>query len=348
MTRLSRTAPPFEAALDRTAARLPLDGALGELLDQPHETLSFDPRASGDALIIGSAVLRSATGRVSASAVQSRGTHALFEINDWCHAVEGAPAGLVLSNGSLLDARRLALRYGLLDAVLVGSATVAEEGLAAPGDGGWTWALDTPLRFPVLAPDARSLSTAFAAARARLHAEGWRSSRTRPALIVITRGATETLPAWLRAPALQAPDSWILTSRDGARRLLERCRAAGSKAPIACDRLAQMLLPHSTAQAPSRIDIATVPRMLRERLKVRMAAHDGGRRTLGAFAKMGALHQLDLTFIGAPPLAATHPNAQPKRFDQGRGFDGLTPLRVFEHEEGSWLAQCRVDGKRWA
>ena len=327
--------------------RLPLPGALGALLEQDHETLCFDPRTASDALIIGSAVLRSAAVAVVASDVRKRGASALFEIDDWSHAVEGAAAGLVLSNGSLLDARRLALRYGLADAVLVGSTTVAEEGLPNRGQKGWTWTLDTPLGFPVLADHAALLSAAFADAQIRLRAGGWRSSRCRPALIVITRGNDESPPAWLETPALQAPDTWILTSRDGARRLVDLCRQAGPKAPLAPDRLAQMLLPHSATHTPSRIDLATLPRMLRERLDVRIAAHDGGRRTLGAFSEAGALHQLDLTFIGAPPLAATHPNARTERFDCGAAFDGLAPLRMLEHEEGSWLVQCRVDGRRW-
>ena len=327
--------------------RLPLPDALGALVDQEHETLCFDPRTASCALIIGSAILRSAAVEVVASDVRERGASALFEIDDWSHAVEGAAAGLELSNGSMLDARRLALRYGLADAVLVGSATVAEEGVPNPGQKAWTWTLDTPLGFPVLAAHAASLSTAFADARSRLCAGGWRSSRDRPALIVITGGNNENLPAWLQAPALRSPDARILTSRDGARRLLDLCRQAGPKAPLSPDRLGRMLLPHSTAGAPSRIDLASVPRMLRERLDVRIAAHDGGRRTLGAFSEAGALHQLDLTFIGAPPLGATHPNALTKRFDCGAAFDGLVPLRVLDHEEGSWLVQCRLDGRRW-
>jgi len=327
--------------------RLPLPPALAGLLELTDEALCADPRSAADALIVGSAVLRSARHTVAPASVRERGAAALFDIDDWSHALEGAEAGSVLSNGSVLDARRLTLRYGLYDAVLVGSATVTEEGLPGAIGPGWMWALETPLGFPALAADADPLAAAFDDARRALHTDGWRSSRATPALVVVTAGKVQALPAWLHAPALQRSDSWILTSVDGASRLLDLCRRAGRDAPFSADRLSEMLLPHSPPDAPSRIDLATVPCMLRDRLDVRIAAHDGGRRTLGAFAEAGALHQLDLTFVGAPPLSKTHPGAQTTLFDCGCGFAGLSVLRMLEHEEGAWVVQCRVDGALW-
>ena len=336
---------PLLRVLRRDARRIgctaPFAPPLADLLGLSGEALVADPRGGAAALILGSAVLRPARSEIDPLAVDRQGLDALAAAPDWCHEIEGLPAGAVMSAGSRLDALRLVLHYGLTDAILVGASTVAAEGLAEPGRSPWRWEAATPLAFPVLADLAHRLAGAVAATRRLWQDLGLLSPRPRPALIVVTRGLGEGVPSWFEAPALADGEVRVLTSEAGARRL--RARAGGT--PLA-GRLEAMLLPCSPPGQPEMVDLAAVPARLRRSLDVRIAGHDGGRTTLASFAAAGALTQLHLTFVGAPSLAASFPAASPCAFF--RGPDALrTPpplLALLGAGEPTWVAQFDLRG----
>lgn len=314
---------------------------LASLLGIVDEPLVFDPRHSEEALIVGSAVVRPAVEEVDREQVARGGVAALAAVAEWCHEVDGLPAGAVVSAGSRLDAIRLAMHYALCDAILVGSATMAAEGLPLDGRPGWRWRAETPLGFAVLEAFRSSLAAALRATRARWQAAGILSARSAPALVVVTRAEGAAPPAWLGAPALQEGESWVLTSRSGAERI-----AAWRSAGIAGVPPEDAVLCASPPGEPAILDLAAVPRLLRERLDVRIAGHDGGQKTLLAFAAASALHQLNLTFVGRPAISTSHPG------HRGRGFfthpDGPScagpPLALLGADEDAWLAQFDARG----
>lgn len=309
---------------------------LAATLGVADEPLVLDPRSAPDALIVGSAVLRPARGELDRKIVAARGADAFASELEWCHEVEGLPAGAVLSAGSRLDAVRLAMHYGLADAILVGSATVAAEGLPREGRPGWRWRAETPLAFPVLADVREQLGGALRETRRHWQTQGFLSGRDRPALVVVTRARSPEMPAWLRAPALREGECYVLTSRAGAERLSAWRRAGAEGAPPE-----DMLLPASPPGQPEEIDVAAVPRLLRERLGVRMAGHDGGRRTLAAFSRAGALHQANLTFVGRPSLASAHPGRRGVPFFESaeNRLAAVPLLALLGAEEDAWVAQ---------
>ena len=67
-------------------------------------------------------------------------------------------------------------------------------------------------------------------------------------------------------PALQEGESWVLTSRSGAERLSAWRRAGKAGVPPA-----EAVLCASPPGEPANLDLAAVPRLLRERLDVRIA-----------------------------------------------------------------------------
>ena len=325
----------------RSARRLAFDPSLAATLGVSDEPLVADPGMSQEALIVGSAVLRPAKAELDRATVARSGVEAFRSGLQWCHDVEGLPAGAVVSAGSRLDAVRLAMHYGLSDAILVGSATVTAEGLPQAGRPGWRWRAETPLSFPVLADVRDELAAALRATRVRWQAEGCLSARPEPALVVLTRAQTSAPPTWLRAPALREGEAFVVTSNAGAKRLSAWHRAGVEGAP-AEDRV----LCASPPDQPEALDIRAVPRLLRERLDVRLAGHDGGRRTLAAFSRCGALHQLNITFVGRPSFAVSHPGCRAVPFfepaDAGPGQAPL--LALLGADEDAWLAQFDARG----
>lgn len=317
------------------ARRADFSPDLAALLGVADEPFVIDPARAREALIVGSAVVRAAERALLRADVASRGVAAFSDVPHWWHEVEGLAAGAVVSAGSRLDAVRLARHYALTDAVLVGSATVAAEGLPRNGLPGWRWSARTPLAFPALADVRRPLADALRATRVRWQGAGLLSARMAPALVVVT-GARETAaPAWLAAPALRECEAWVLTSPAGAERL-EAWRRAGVEGVPAPERV----LCAGTDEGDESLAVAAVPRLLRERLDVRIAGHDGGRRTLAAFAEAGALHQLDVTFVGCPPVADSHPGRRGRSFFSRPEGPAQAPLlALLGADEDAWCAQ---------
>lgn len=220
-------------------------------------------------------------------------------VRGWCFDVAGLGGSWAISGGNRIDAYRLALQYGTMDAVLAGAATVAREGLVAGARRGHLWQPYTPLSWAVLKPWRDKLEPAIAALRREWQDMGVLSPRRYPAQIVLSAsgrvhdGAPDILDARMFAdkhPDGSAMESWVLTSEAGAARLRERARSKGRS-------LDGRLLVASRADAPEHIDIAQVPALLRTRLDARLVEHDGGATTLDAFERAGAISQLNLTLM---------------------------------------------------
>jgi D-alanyl-D-alanine carboxypeptidase len=58
-----------------------------------------------------------------------------------------------------------------------------------------------------------------------------------------------------------------------------------------------LFLVASPAGDPETLDIAAVPALLRRRLDIRIANHDGGQTVLSKFSEAGALPQVNLTLM---------------------------------------------------
>jgi hypothetical protein len=284
---------------ERNALRLPLGEILGALHPGGCFPLVEDPRGTSRAMILGMMVLRPADRAWMAPSADASLLESARRVRDWCFDVEGLGGSWAISGSNALDAYRLALQYGTMDAVLAGAATVAREGLVAGARRGHLWQPYTPLSWAVLQPWRETLEPAIAALRREWQEMGVLSPRRYPAQIAISAsgrvhdGAPDVLDARMfhdAHPDGTAMESWVLTSEAGAERLRERARSKGRN-------LGPELLVASRAEAPEEIDIARVPELLRTKLDARLVEHDGGATTLEAFESAGAIAQLNLTLM---------------------------------------------------
>jgi hypothetical protein len=281
------------------ALALPLGETLGALHPGGVFPLVEDPRTSERATIVGMMVLRPAEEAWMARAVGSELVECMRSARSWCFDVEGIGGSWAISGGDVLDAYRLALQYGTVDAVLAGAATVAREGLVAGARRGHLWQPYTPLSWAVLAPWRDTLEPAISSLRRDWQEMGVLSERVYPAQIAISASGRvhgdgpDILDARMfcdRHPDGSAMESYVLTSEAGAERLRERAKAKGMSADA-------VVLAASPPAAPDAIDIARVPGLLRERLGARLVEHDGGATTLEAFDRSGAIAQMNLTLM---------------------------------------------------
>jgi len=287
----------------RIALRLPLGPVLGALHPDGCFPLVKDPRGSSRACILGMMVLRPATTAWNPASLDHDHDLAarLRSVHDWCFDVDGVGGSWPISGGNVLDAYRLALQYGTVDAVLAGATTVAREGLVAGARRGHLWQPYTPLSWAVLQPHRDVLEPAIAALRIQWQELGVLSARRLPAQVAITASGRHAAgkPDLLDArmfhdchPDGSPIEAYLLTSESGAARLRERAVAKGR-------RIDERLIIVSAAGRPDEIDVARVPEVLRSRLDVRLAEHDGGAVSLEAFANAGAIAQLNLTMMRA-------------------------------------------------
>lgn len=131
-----------------------------------------------------------------------------------------------------------------------------------------------------------------------------------------------------RLPNGQPVEAYIMTSEYGAWHIRRRARDFNLHNRIE-DMLITLPAPategdgiDTSLQAEARMDLSTVPRYLYEKLDIRVANHDGGRDVLRAFARAGALSQLNLTLC------------------QGRSI--VDVLR-----DGSYIAETGVDASEY-
>lgn len=280
------------------ATRIGLRLPLGEVLAGLHPGGTFplveDPMHSERCCIVGMMVLRGAEAAWQPARLEEDLAGALRESGDWCFDVDGVPGSWPISGGNAVDAYRLALQYGVMDAVLAGAATVAREGMVAGARPGHLWQPYAPLSWPSLRTHRDFLGPAIEALRRDWQRRGLLSGRRWPAQVAITAaGSAEVLDARIfhdRHPDGTAIEAWLLTSEAGAERLREHGRNRGL-------RIDERLLVASPPGRPAQLDVAGVPRLLRDRLDVRLAEHDGGARSLGAFLDAGAIAQLNLSLM---------------------------------------------------
>lgn len=284
------------------AVRLALGEELGALHPGGCFPLLEDPARSARTCIIGMFVLRPAHAPWTDPVLGADGfPDSIYRARGWCFNVKGTYGGALIAAGNPLDAYRLALQYGVVDAVIVASDTVAKEGVARGSTRGYLWQPYGPTAWPQLAGADPDLLGKILRLRTQWQRLGVLSQRRYPAQIVVSQSGRrkEGLPDILdaaifsqRHPDGSAIEVYLLSSQAGAQRLRDRARARGAALRIDHDILAL-----SPPGEPEVLDVAAVPKMLRARLDVRIADHDGGAIVLSKFAEAGALAQLNLTLM---------------------------------------------------
>jgi hypothetical protein len=121
-----------------------------------------------------------------------------------------------------------------------------------------------------------------------------------------------------------------VTGEAGAERLRVRARERGQK-------IDSMLVVAPSAADPGMIDLALVPELLRARLDVRLAQHDGGATALEAFVDARAICQLNLTLMRSRSVRDVLETTS--RLDEATRKRALeswsTPARLFPRGGGS-------------
>lgn len=296
---------PEGGALGGIALELPLAPEVGADFGFP---LVEDPRATDRALVLGMFVTRPLARAWQQPILTPDGAPDLGRLCQLVANVRGAEGGSLISGGNAFDAERLALHYGLVDAVLIGSGTLFAEGYSRRVGNvgpGYLWQDYTPLGWPQLADRAAVVAAGIRSTRRSWQRLGVLSSRDRPAQIVVTASGRQAADGrqvgdaaifTARHPDGSAIEAYVLTSETGAQRLLA---TDGRRWRNHDDRL----LVVSPPGEPDRIDLPAVPTMLRRRLDIRIANHDGGRTVLDAFVHAGAVPQLHLTIMRNRSLA---------------------------------------------
>lgn len=93
--------------------------------------LVFDPNEAKKALIMGMFVLRPAY-KVTSNSSESFKECDLHRIEDLAFNYKGIDGGWLIADRNSFDAFRVALQYGISDAVMVGTNTVSKEGISSP------------------------------------------------------------------------------------------------------------------------------------------------------------------------------------------------------------------------
>jgi hypothetical protein len=102
--------------------------------------LVFDPTMEKKALIMGMFVLRPAfsawTSPIDPHDRNSSESE-LCQIDQWAFNYIGIDGGWLIADRSAFDAFRVALHYGICDAVIIGTNTVSKEGMSTPSTEGF-------------------------------------------------------------------------------------------------------------------------------------------------------------------------------------------------------------------
>lgn len=307
----------------------------------PDFLLVEDPRQTDRALFVGMVVLRPAVTAWVDPVLNAEGRPQL-PLVPLCSNFAGLDGGAFLAQASALDAWRLALQYGVADAVLVGSRTVAREGVSCAQRPGYRWQPYTPLAWPQLRESGAALLDMIAATRRRWQSLGVLSSRRWPAQIIVSESGNAGEIDWLQAEIFGAehPDgspveTHVLSSTRGASRVRERLRQNGLEQRV-------HVFESSSPDHPEGLDLTRVPQLLRRELDLRVVNHDGGRTLHRAFIRAGILSQLQLTLMrGASvrDLVAAAPVDQQLRSVLLSEFAARTQLYFSDRRE--WVTHVR-------
>ena len=136
-------------------------------------------------------------------------------------------------------------------------------------------------------------------------------------------------------------EAYILTSQLGAARIRQRAGLMGL-----ADRIEGMLIvvpPASSSSgddaSSSDIDISLIPKLLYDKYDMRLIDHDGGHKVLAAFARSGALCQMDLTLGRGSSVkevlaaAGTDSIPEPTRISMLEQFDDRVKDFKFFHKK---------------
>ena len=93
--------------------------------------LVFDPNKELKALIIGMFVLRPAY-KVSTNVSETLNDSDLHRMEDLAFNYNGIDGGWLIADRNSFDAFRVALQYGISDAIIVGTNTLSKEGIDSP------------------------------------------------------------------------------------------------------------------------------------------------------------------------------------------------------------------------
>lgn len=264
-----------------------------------------DPLAVSKAAIVGMFVLRPAHDPAYTSSID-RDTpiddiiSSLYGPHDWVYNVRGLDGGGTIANGNKLDAYRLALQYGLSDAVIVGSNSVSTEGVTSDKSTGYLWQAYGPSEWGHIKSVDENLYQKIQEQRLEWQRIGYLSARKYPAQIVVTWSGVcyAGSPDFLQArifhelhPCGQRIETYILTSAAGAARI--RARSSEYQLQNRMDDMLIVLPPNPSLQL--ELDFTVVPKLLFDQYGMRIVNHDGGHRVLLEFSRAGALSQLNLT-----------------------------------------------------
>ena len=165
-----------------------------------------NPAVSKRAAIMGMFVIRPALERYQAPLPRSEGVYgeeemtnrspldndafmkSMYEVRDWIYSVDGAEGGGLISGFSALDAYRLALHYGISDAIIFGTHHVAHEGISDDRQGteGYLWLADTVCAWDSLRAADGDLAAKIYEQRVQYQQMGLLSARKYPAQIAFT------------------------------------------------------------------------------------------------------------------------------------------------------------------
>lgn len=168
-------------------------------LQNHHELGSFhlveNPVEEKRAVIIGMFVLRPSLDSWASPILDEDGLPAnMYKIkNGWAFNLDGLDGGWLLAYGSVVDAYRLGLQYGISDAVIVGSHTVSTEGCdSIPSETsldykkGYLWQPYGPCSWSHVAAADPDIFRKVEEQRTHWQKLGYVSERKYPAQIVVT------------------------------------------------------------------------------------------------------------------------------------------------------------------
>lgn len=269
--------------------------------DESSFEILVDPSTTKHAIIIGMFVLRPLNTQCFLD-LHDPLTSIHDSACDWVYNVkfQGIEGGGTISDGNIFDAYRLALQYGLSDAVMVSSKTASIEGV---GPHGYCWQCWNPSSWPHVASHfSGNLLDAIMDTRREWQAAGYLSSRQHPAQIIISSSGLRAQNSFdfLDARVFQERHSctskpyecFILTSASGAEQIKTRAVMSNGWTQ---ENIESALLVCSRTDTPDVIDYSAVPSLLFERLGMKIVNHDGGMHVLNDFASAGALTQLNLS-----------------------------------------------------